>query len=52
MDRNINYALLININLVFLIWLLGLIALAVFGNHEEKNQKSFMKHPGINIKEF
>ena len=52
MDWNNKNIFLININLVFLIWVICLFFLIVFRKNEEKAISRNRKYPGINIKEF
>jgi len=52
MDQNIKHNLLLNTNLVFLIWVICLIGIAVFWNIEDRTQGRNIKRPGINFKEF
>jgi hypothetical protein len=52
MEQNDQKTFLININLVFLVWVLSLLFLAIFQASQEKSAGRQKKFPGINLKEF
>jgi hypothetical protein len=52
MDRNIPVLLFLHTSFLFLIWILGVIVIALLGDVEHGEANPRRKAPGINLKEY
>jgi len=52
MDRNVKTLLLLNTNLLVLVWFISIILISVFIKLDLRNDPRNRKYPGINLKEY